>query len=81
MSPEGKLDFHCQECAINSEDVVAFLEHVLREVPGRMVILWDRAPIHHSHVIREYLVNGAASRLHLEHLRAYAPELNLGEGL
>src|SRR6266511_5942418 len=34
MSPEGKLYFHCQDCAINSEDVVAFLEHLLREVPG-----------------------------------------------
>jgi hypothetical protein len=38
MSPEGKLYFHCQDCAINSEDVIAFLQHLLREVSGRMVI-------------------------------------------
>ena len=34
ISPEGKLYFHCQDHAINSEDVVAFLEHLLREVSG-----------------------------------------------
>jgi transposase len=81
LSPEGKLYFHSQDHAINSEDVVAFLEHLLREVPGRMVILWDGAPIHRSHIIQEFLTNGAAPRLHLERLPAYAPELNPGEGL
>jgi transposase len=81
ISPEAKLYFHCQERAINSADVVAFLEHLLREVPGRMVIIWDGAPIHRSHTIKEFLANGAAQRLHLERLPAYAPELNPGEGL
>jgi DDE superfamily endonuclease len=40
ISPEGKLYFHCQDHAIDSGDVVAFLEHLLREVPGRMVLMW-----------------------------------------
>jgi transposase len=81
MSPEGKLYFHAQDCAINSEDVVAFLEHVLREVSGRLVMIWDGAPIHRSQVIQAVLANGAAPRLHVERLPAYAPELNPGEGL
>jgi transposase len=81
ISPEGKLHFHGQDGALNSEDVVAFLEHLLREVPGRLVIIWDGAPIHRSHVIQEFLTNGAARRIHLERLPAYAPELNPGEGL
>jgi hypothetical protein len=76
ISPEGKLYFHSQDCALNSADVVAFLEHLLREVPGRMVIIWDGAPIHRSQTIKEFLTNGAAHRLHLERLPAYAPELN-----
>jgi transposase len=81
ISPEGKLYFHAQEGAINSDDVVAFLEHLLREVPGRIVIIWDGAPIHRSHTIQEFLTNGASQRLHIERLPAYAPELNPGEGL
>jgi transposase len=40
--------------------VIAFLEHLLREVPGRMVLIWDGAPIHRSHVIKKFLSNGAA---------------------
>jgi transposase len=81
ISPEGKLYFHCQDHAINSQDVIAFLEHILREVPGRSVIIWDGSPIHRSRVIKEFLANGAAQRLHLERLPAYAPELNPDEGI
>ena len=81
MSPEGQRYFHCQNSTLNSEAVIAFLEHLLREVPGRMVLIWDGSPLHRSHLIREFLANGAAPRLHLERLPAYAPELNPGEGL
>jgi transposase len=81
MSPEGKLSCHSQDRAIHSEDVVAFLTHVLREVPDRLVIIWDGAPIHRRPVIQEFLTNGAAQRLHVERLPAYASELNPGEGL
>jgi transposase len=81
ISPEGKLYFQTQDHAMNSDDVVAFLEHLLREVPGRMIIIWDGSPIHRSQVIKAFLTNGAAARLHLERLPAYAPELNPDEGV
>jgi transposase len=81
ISPAGKVYFHSQDCAINSGDVVAFLEHLMREVSGRMIIMWDGAPIHRSHLIQEFLANGAAQRMHLERLPTYAPELHPGEGL
>jgi transposase len=81
ISPEGKLYFHCQDGALNSADVMAFLEHLLREVPGRMVVIWDGSPIHRAQTIREFLANGASHRLHLERLPAYAPELNPDESV
>jgi transposase len=81
ISPEGKLYFHCQDGALHSEDVIAFLEHLLREVPGRLVIIWDGSPIHRSQTVKEFLANGAAQRLHVERLPAYAPELNPDGGL
>jgi transposase len=81
ISPEGKLYFHCQDRPLNSGDVVAFLEPLLREVSTRMVIVWDGSPIHRSHFIQECLAGGAAQRLHLERLPAYAPELNPDENL
>jgi transposase len=81
VSPQGTRYFQTQDDAMNSADVVAFVAHLLREVAGCMVIIWDGAPIHRSQVIRDFLANGAAQRLHLERLPAYAPELNPGEGL
>jgi transposase len=81
ISPEGQLYFHSQDHAINSDDVVAFLEHLLREVPRQMVIIWDGAPIHRSHCLKAFLAHEAAHRLHVERLPAYAPDLNPGEGL
>ena len=71
ISPAGKLYFHRQERPCNADDIVAFLEHLLREVSGRMVLIWDGAPSHRSHTLKEFLANGAAQRLHLERLSAY----------
>jgi transposase len=81
LSPEGKRSFLSQDQALNAADVVAFLEYLLREVSGRMVLIWDGAPIHRRHAIKEFLVNGAAQRVRVERLPAYTPELHPGEGL
>jgi transposase len=80
-SPEGKLDCHSQDHPITSDDVVVCLEPLLCEVPGRVVSIRDGAPIHRRQLVRDFLAHGAAPRLHLERLPAYAPELNPGEGL
>jgi transposase len=81
IAPAGQLYGHSQDSALNSDDVGAFLAHLLREVPGRMRRIWAGAPIHRRHTIREFLAHGAAQRLHLERLPADAPELNPDEGL
>jgi transposase len=80
LSLAGKLDFHGQDRALNSADVAAFLAHVLREVPGRMVISWDGAPIHRCHLIQDFLANGAAERVQVERLPGYGPALKPHEG-
>jgi len=80
ISPTGTLYVHSQDRPIHSADVVAFLEDWRRQVPGRMVLIWDGVPIPRRHTIREFLTHGAALRLHLERLPGYAPALNPGEG-
>ena len=81
ISPEGTLYCHCQDQAIDSADVVAFLEHLLHGVPGPIVILWDGAPIHRTQLIQEFLANRAAQRSTWSGCRPIPPELNPGEGL
>ena len=70
-----------QERAYKAPDVVNFLEHLLIHIKGKLLIVWDRSPIHRAQVIKDYLASGAAARIHLEHFPAYAPELNPDEGI
>jgi transposase len=81
ISLKGQRYFHYQDHSMNSTDVVAFLAHLLREVPGRLVILWDGAPSYRSQLIQGCPAKRAAQRLHVERLPAYVPELNPGAGL
>ena len=81
ITPEGKLYMTAQDHSYKGPDVVSFLRHLLRHIPGKLLVLWDRAPIHRSKVVKEFLARGAAARIHLEQLPAYAPELNPDEGI
>jgi transposase len=81
ISLEGKLYMMEQERAFKGEDVVRFLRHLLRQVPGKLLIIWDGSPIHRSRAVKDFLASGAASRVQLEQLPGYAPDLNPEEGV
>lgn len=78
---EGKLLMMEQERAFKGPDVVRFLKHALRQIPGKLLIIWDGSPIHRSRVVKEFLKGGASSWLKLEQLPGYGPELNPDEGV
>ena len=81
ISLEGRLVSTVQEVAFNGAGIVAFLKHLLRQVGGKIVLVWDGAKIHHCQAVKEFLASGAAQRLRLIRLPAYAPDLNPGEGV
>ena len=81
LTPEGKFYLMVQERAYWGADVVGFLKHLARHLAGKLLVLWDGAPIQRSRVVKEYLSNGVAQRIHLEQLPGYAPELNPAEGI
>ena len=60
---------------IRAREVVDFLGHLLRHLPGKLLIVWDRSKTHRSRLAAEF-VAAQRSRLALEYLPAYAPELN-----
>jgi DDE superfamily endonuclease len=68
ISLEGKLYMMEQERAFKGEDVVRFLRHLLRQVPGKLLVIWDGSPIHRSRAVKDFLASGAASRVQLEQL-------------
>jgi transposase len=81
ITPDGQLLMQVQEHAYKAVDVVRFLRHVLRHISGKLLVLWDGAPIHRGQPIKDFLAAGAAARIHLERLPGYAPELNPDEGI
>lgn len=81
ISPAGALYFQGQDQAYTSDAVIAFWEHLHTQVPGKLLVIWDGAPIHRSKAIKAYLAAGAAAWLHLERLPGYAPDLNPDEGI
>jgi DDE superfamily endonuclease len=68
ITPDGRLFMQMQDHAYRSEDIVRFLRLILRRIKGKLLVIWDGAPIHRGKVIKTYLANGAAKRLHLEQL-------------
>jgi hypothetical protein len=67
--------FQIHKGSIKSPQVVEFLRHLQRHIPGRILILWDGAPIHPSLLVKNYIAS-TRQRIVLERLPAYAPELN-----
>jgi transposase len=81
LTPEGRLFVQTQERSYKGEDVVCFLKQLLRQIPGKVLIIWDGSPIHRCQAVKDFLAAGAAARIYLERLPAYAPEFNPQEGV
>jgi transposase len=81
VTPEGRVLLQVRDHPLRGPDVVGFLQHLLRHIPGKLLVVWDGSMIHRAQVVKSFLARGAAKRLHLDRLPAYAPELNPAEGL
>jgi transposase len=60
---------------IRSPQVVEFLTHLLRHLPGKLLVIWDGGTTHRSRMVRDFVAS-QNGRLTLEYLPGYAPELN-----
>ena len=86
----GFIGFHVASALLKAGHTVAGLDNfsdyytvqlkcdrhaLLRQVPGKLLVIWDGAAIHRSQFVKAVLT-ASAGRLWLEKLPAYAPELN-----
>ena len=81
VTSNARVVMQVQAEAFRGPSVVRFLNHLLRQIPGKLLVIWDGAPIHRSKVVKTFLAEGGAERLWLEQLPAYAPDLNPVEGI
>jgi len=58
-----------------SLQVVEFLNHLQRHRRGKILVIWDGAPIHRSVLVKNYVAS-TKGRIVVARLPAYAPELN-----
>ena len=81
ITPSGELYLDMQTKAYDSTAVIAFLEQLLKQIEGKLLIIWDGATIHRSKALKSFLAAGATERIWLERLPGYAPDLNPDEGI
>lgn len=55
---------------------IVFLKRLLGLVSKRLLVIWDRSPIHRRRAVKSFIESVGESRLVVEFLPAYAPELN-----
>jgi transposase len=65
--------------SVNHRRTAVFLQRLLRQIRGPMVVLWDRGNMHRGPALRE--LERKHPRLTVERLPPYAPELNPVEHL
>jgi len=81
LSRDGRLFLPTQSGAYHRTEVVGFLRVLVRKISGKLLIIWDGAPLHRGQPIKDFLARGAAKRIHLEHLPGDAPALTPVEGI
>lgn len=74
-----KIRLHIQAHghSITGEEVKRFLTHLLQQIPGPIVLVWDRHPIHRRTSVQAFI--DAHPRLHVYEFPTRAPELNPAE--
>lgn len=75
LTLSGKIYKKHFEGSVNSENLVVAVEHMRSQIQDKKIILiWDRARIHKSKVVKGYLQQHP--EIYIEELPAYAPQLN-----
>jgi len=81
LTPAGRLLLRVLTRAFQGPDVVRFLRHRRRHLPGKPLVVWDGSPIHRCQAVKDFLAHGGAGRIHLAPLPGDAPDLNPAEGV
>jgi transposase len=82
-TPDGddaNMMFYMQPDSIRSNAIIDYLNALHREIPGKVVLIWDGYSSHKSNVVKEHIAK-CSDWLKVEHFPAYAPELNPPEYL
>ena len=74
----GKLYFRIQAENLDGGRVIEVVQYLLREVLGRVTLLWDYGTIHRQKCVKQLFCDHR-KRLETRRFHAYALEMNLNE--
>jgi transposase len=74
LTISGKIYKRHFDGSINAQKILIGLEHLLRHIQGPIILIWDQSRTHRAKIVKAFLRKHP--RIHIEHLPAYAPELN-----
>jgi transposase len=80
VTTEGKVYSLVRPTSLNGLHSIEFLVHLGRLVGDRLLVIWDRSPIHRRAEVQAFVAE-AGGQIHLEPLPPYAPDLNPVEWL
>lgn len=81
VTPDGQVYLKLQEKSFKGIDIISFLEELLIYIKGKLLIFWDRSPIHRAGAVKDFVNKQADGRIEVEYLPPYAPMLNPDEGI
>jgi transposase len=81
LTPAGKVHTLARQESLNGLHSIEFLRHLLRLAGPRLLVIWDRSPIHRRAEVQEFAAGVPGQGLRVEFLPAYAPDLNPVEWL
>jgi transposase len=76
ITPRGNLYSTVRPGALSGPQSIAFLNLLLELADERLLVIWDRSPIHRRSEVKEFLAGEARGKIHQELLPPYAPDLN-----
>ena len=76
VTPEGKVYSLVRPHSLNGLHSIAFLAHLVRQVAGRILVIWDGSPIHRRAEVKAFLADQAGKAHPPGLLLLDAPDLN-----
>jgi transposase len=72
---DADVMFYMQPESIDGQSIINYLDALHREIPGNIVLIWDRLSAHRSKIVKEH-IKACSDWLEVHPFPAYAPELN-----
>jgi transposase len=80
VTPEGDLLYWTFPGTMKAEKFITFLEHLVSEATGKIIVFADRHPAHEAQAVEAWL-KGRESQIEVQWLPRYSPEYNADEFL